>query len=111
MGGNMGGSGGDMGGSGGEAPITYNTHIKPIAFFNGLCGLSCHYAGESPLKGNYQMDAYAAVFGTGTDGVPNVIPCNVNSRLITMAASGHQNLSPTDVQLIEDWIVIYNAIE
>jgi len=98
---------GGAGGSGGT-PITWQADIA-VLMDNYLCSINCH-VGNSPAA-NYNLTSYQNAFGNGDDNVPNVIPGNINSKLHFEVASGHRNMSDADVDLIRDWIGVWNAQE
>lgn len=70
---------------------------------------SCHGS-----EGGYRTDTYDALFGGGTDGVPNLIAGDPNCLLVRKTRPQNSmfnwgNLSYLDSELIRNWIISYQA--
>lgn len=84
--------------------ISFRRDVLPI--LEELAG-DCHTADN--MAGNYALDSYEAVMGTGTDSVPNVIPgAPEKSLLYLYLKKGHPFGKKPDsakLALIHDWIL------
>jgi hypothetical protein len=82
--------------------VTYTTDMKPL--FDASC-TGCH-GGSSPA-GSYDMTTYAGILANGTDAVPNAIPGDAGSLLITKIQAGHFAWSgdQTKIDLLIQWVV------
>ena len=86
-----------------QQPLVYATDIQPI--FQQNCA-SCHSGGNA--KAGYALSSFSGVFGPGSDDVPNAIPGNALSVLITiLEAPSHAPLagSPANVAALRKWVV------
>jgi len=87
-----------------DAPdfVTYTTDMKPL--IDASC-TGCH-GGSSP-SGNYNLTTYAGILGNGTDAIPNAIPGDINSLIITKIQNGHfaWNGDQPKIDLLIQWVV------
>ena len=86
--------------------ISFKDDLEPL--FSDPC-TTCHGS-----AGGYSLESYSDVLGNGSDGVPNVIPLDIDSLLIKKlegtgpGARMPKNSSPWDetrIQLVKDWII------
>ena len=89
--------------------LGYRSALRDL--FDSRCS-SCH--GGTQPAGNYRTDSYAALFGAGTDGTPNLIAGDPNCLVIrrcrpgrTMWDRGH--FSYLDFEMLLNWVVSYGA--
>lgn len=88
----------------GPAALTWVKDINPLFQANGC--RNCH-----GTAGAYSVETYSAALGFGTDQIPNVIPGDATSILITYCTDGHEGIRFADALKVVEWIVDANAAE
>ncbi|MCP4445982.1 MAG: hypothetical protein GY811_11645 [Myxococcales bacterium] len=85
--------------------VTWDSSIRQLLVSDGCT--TCH-----GLQGAYSLETYSAALGFGTDQtVPNVIPGDANSLLITYYDNQHHTTSTANAELVRRWIVENDADE
>ena len=88
------------------------SYREPVqALLDASC-VSCH--GPSRSDGNYRVDTYAGLFGSGTDAMPNVVAGNLKSKLVVRCKPRNSmfdlgNLDFLDYEILANWVAIYGA--
>lgn len=95
------GTGADAGAAQG---LSWARDIGPLVAARGCT--DCH-----GISGAYSLESYAGAMGFGTDGVPNVVPGDASSTLLTYIEGDHFNMPYTDALLVVEWVVDWNARE
>lgn len=104
-----------FGKSTGDRSVQFRTglsYAEPMkALFGSRCS-SCH--GAANPGGSYRTDSYAALFGSGTSAIANVIAGNPRSLLVVKCKPGNSmyrdgNLGYLDYQDVLNWVVGYQA--
>jgi hypothetical protein len=84
-------------------PLTWMADIAPL--MAAKC-TSCH--GSS---GNYSLQSLTSAKGPGTDAIPNILPGDASSVLVTYCRDGHQGIGAVDGLKVARWVVDWNAVE
>ena len=85
--------------------LTWNARIAQMLVNDG-CTV-CH-----GLQGAYSLETYSGALGFGTDQtIPNVIPGDASSLLITYYDNQHHTTSESNATAIREWIVDQDAQE
>ncbi|MBL4634650.1 MAG: hypothetical protein JKY56_12300 [Kofleriaceae bacterium] len=85
--------------------VSWSSTIREVLVDDGCT--SCH-----GLQGAYSLESYSAALGFGTDqSIPNVIPGDSASLLVTYYDNLHHTTSTANAELIRRWIVQYDARE
>jgi mono/diheme cytochrome c family protein len=87
-----------------DPELTWERHVGPMMGARGC--VPCHGDG-----GSYSVETYAAALGPGSDAVPNVIPGDASSLLLTYSLAGHGGLGAADLSRLRGWIVDADARE
>ena len=87
-----------------EKEVSFHRDVLPV--LRALAG-DCHTAEN--MAGNYTLDSYEAVMGTGTDSTPNVIKGKPDSSLLYLyLLKGHpfgKKPDSTQLEIIRKWIL------
>lgn len=85
--------------------VSWGSTIRPMLVDDGCT--FCH-----GLQGGYSLESYSAALGFGSDqSIPNVIPGDSASLLLTYYDNQHNTSSTANAELIRRWIVQYDASE
>lgn len=79
--------------------LSWSSGIRQVLLSDGC--VACH-----GLQGGYSLETYSGTLGFGSDqAVPNVIPGDANSLLITYYEDEHYTTSTANAALVRQWIV------
>jgi len=98
--------------TGADAAVTADADTATLSWDDDIAPIMvdrcqrCH--GNS---GAYSLETWAAAFGYGSDGVPNIIPGDESSLLVRYCEDGHQGLPYGDALLVLSWVVDFDARE
>ena len=92
-----------------RAGLRYGTDIAPL--FAAHCD-GCH--GPSRAEGSYRTDSLEGLYGTGTDGTPDLIVGDANCSLVhrtrpQKSMYDRGSLDPLEADIIQNWVVSYQA--
>lgn len=84
-----------------EDPITWAA-VQGV-FASNDC-MRCH-----GTEGGYSLESMEAATGPGSDDVPNVIPGDASSLLVSYCRDGHQGIGYRDALTVLAWVVEWGA--
>lgn len=89
--------------------LSYRTPLREL--FDQHCS-ACH--GAMQAGGSYRTDSYAALFGNGTDGTPNLIANDPTCLTVRRSKPRNSmfvlgNLSYLDFEILRNWVTSYAA--
>jgi len=99
----------------GVRSVTFRTGLSYRAPLRGLFDSRCSPChGALQTAGNYRTDSYASLFGTGTDGTPDLIAGDPNCLLVRKCRPGRSmwdagQFSYLDFETILNWVASYSA--